>query len=165
MKRLLLALVFVCPIFAQWDDYTVSFSATLSAAGTALSVQLPATGDQTVEVTEATVGTSGSCVIRLERNGAAATGVNATAVTAVALNPESTPAALQTTPKFTAWSGTGIPAGTAVTPNWTLPAGAIMPFGGGRVLMGAGTSRNYILRVVSPCTGTVSLFFSVRSAR
>lgn len=164
--RYLIALVFVClPAFGQWDMYTVSFSATLSAAGTALSIQLPATGDNTVEITEATVGTSGVCKFRLERNGAAATGVNATAATIVTLNPESTPIALQTTPKFTAWTGTNIPAGTPVSPSWTLPAQSIMPFGGGRVLAGSGTGSNYIIRAVSPCTSTVDMFFSVRARR
>lgn len=165
MLRILCALALVClPALAQ-DIYTVPFSATLDAAGMALSVQLPATGSYQAEILEATVGTSAACKVRLERNGAAATAGNATAATIVALNPETTPAALQATPNITAWYGANIPAGTPVTPSWTLPAGSILPFGGGRILSGSGTSRNYIIRVVSPCTGTVDLFFSVRVRR
>lgn len=166
MKRIILALAVVClPAFAQSDIFTVSYATTLAAAGTALSVQLPATGSHQLEILEATVGTSAACSFRIETNGNAATSGNATAAVATALNPETTPAALQTSPNFTAWYGANIPAGTAITPTWTLPAGSIVPFGTGRILTGNGTNRNYILRFPSPCTGDVRLFFSVRSRR
>lgn len=166
MKRLIIALAGVClPALAQSDIFTVSYSATLSAAGAALSVQLPATGSHQLEILEATVSSSAACPFRIETNGNAATGSNATAATITAVNPESTPASLQSAPNFTAWYGANIPSGTALTPTWTLPAGAIMPNGGGRILTGAGTNRNYILRFPSPCTGDVKLFLSVRSRR
>ena len=166
MKRLILALAAVClPALAQSDIFTVSHVATLASAGTALSVQLPATGSHQLEILEATVSSSAACRVRIETNGNAATGSNATAATITALNPETTPSALRTTPNFTAWTGANIPAGTAVTPPWTLPAGSIVPFGRGRILTGSGANRNYILRVVSPCTGDVTLFLSVRSRR
>jgi hypothetical protein len=166
MKRLLLAVLAVClPAFSQSDVFTISYSATLVSAGMALSVQLPATGSHQLEITEATVSTSEACAFRVETNGAAASGSNATAATIAPLNPETTPTARITAPNFTAWYGANIPAGTAVTPTWTLPAGAIMPLGGGRILTGSGSNKNYILRFPSPCSSTVSFYFSVKSRR
>lgn len=172
MKRILFAMAALCLTAAgqSYDSYTVSFSTTLAAAGTALSVQLPGAGSNVTEVSELTVQTSDACLVRLERNGNAATTGNATAATIVALNPESTPASLDSgrggTPKVTAWFGTNIPTGTPVSPNWTVPAGAILPFGGGRIMNTVtGLTSNYILRILSPCTGNVALFFSVRVRR
>jgi len=171
MKTFILAFLFVSLCSFAQHTYTISHSTTLSASGTALSVQLPATGSNFVEVVEATVGLrDGACQIQLERNGAAASGSNATAATIVALDPETTPADLDParggTPHFTAWYGANIPAGTAVSPPWKLPAGAIMPFGSQRRMTSrSGMTSNYILRIVSPCTGTVDLNFVVRVRR
>lgn len=166
MKRILCVLALVClPAFGQADIFTISHSATLSAAGTALSVQLPADGSHQTKILEATVASTAACAFRLETNGAAATAINATAATIVAVNPETTPAALRATPNITAWTGSGIPAGTAISPTWSIPAGAILPFGGGRILSGSGADKNYILRIVSPCTATVTLYLSVEVRR
>lgn len=166
MKRLLFALLAVClPALAQSDMFTVSYSTTLSSAGMAVSVQLPSSGSHQLEIVEATVTSEESCAFRVETNGAAATGSNATAATISAYNPETTPSARISSPNFTAWYGANIPAGTAVTPTWTLPAGIFLPLGGGRILTGSGTDKNYILRFPSPCSGQVTFFFSVRSRR
>lgn len=167
--RKLFALGAVCAgsAFAQLDTYTVSYSATLSAATTAISIQLPTTGSYQVEVVEATAQCSAACPIRLERNGtaAAANGSTINSVSPVAVNPETTPPELQAAPNANAFSGSGIPIGTAVTPTWIIPAGAILPFGGGRVLSGSGGGTNYIMRIPTSYTGDVTLFFSIRVRR
>jgi hypothetical protein len=167
--RKLFALAVLCAAsaFAQMDTFTVSYSATLSAAQTAVSIQLPTSGNHQAEIAEVTVGCSAACPVRLEINGSAATANGSTinSVSPQALNPESTPSALQTTPNFNAFSGSGIPSGTAITPTWTIPAGAILPFGGGRVITGAGGAKNYIVRVPTNYTGDIQIFISVRSRR
>src|SRR4051812_13112309 len=102
MKRILCAAAFVClPAFAQTDIFNAKLETTLAAAGTALSVQLPTTGNHVTEITEATVSSSEACSLRIETNGAEATALNATAVTLIALNPETTPPALAATPNIT----------------------------------------------------------------
>ena len=167
MKCLALALVCALGAIAQtYDIYTVSYTVTLSGAQTALAVQLPSTGTNRTDVMQASVQCSAACPIRLEINGAAANSGNATAATVVALNPESTPASLVTTPKVEAWTGTGVPTGTAVSPIWTIPAQALVPFGGERVLVTqSGVNSNYIMRVAQNYTGEVKLFFSLRVRR
>ena len=165
LKTFVMFFALALSALAQSDLFTVSYSTTLAAAGTALSVQLPATGSHQLEILDATVGSSAACSFRIETNGLAATGSNATAATIVPVNPETTPSAIQAAPNFTAWYGTNIPAGTAITPSWSIPAGAIVPFGAGRTLSGSGTARNYILRIVSPCTGDVKLMITARSRR
>lgn len=167
--RKLFALAVLCAAsaFAQKDTFVVSYSATLAAAQTAVSIQLPTSGQQEAEIAEVTVGCSAACPVRLEINGAASTANGSTinSIAPQALNPESTPSALQTTPNFNAFSGSGIPSGTPITPTWTIPAGAILPFGSGRVLTGNGGAVNYIVRVPSAYTGTIQIFISVRSRR
>lgn len=167
--RKLFALAVLCAssALAQSDTFTVSYSATLAGATTALSIQLPDTGSYQVEVIDATAQCSAACPIRLERNGAAAVANGSTinAVAPAALNPETTPAALQTTPNVNAFSGSGVPAGTVVSPVWTIPAGGILPLGGGRVLTGSGGTTNYILRIPTSYTGDVTLYFTLRVRR
>lgn len=161
----LLMLTSAC--LAQTDIFTISHTATLSGASTALSVALPDAGANVVEIVEVTAGCSAACSIRLENNGAASTANGSTilAVTPVPLNPESTAAPALASPKVRAFSGSGIAVGTAVGPVWDVPAGAILPFGGGRILIGFGGATNYTIRVVGSYTGSVDLYFSVRVRR
>jgi hypothetical protein len=159
-----LAALVVC-VNAQ-DLYTVAYKATISGAQTAVSVQLPAKSSQT-EILEATIQCSATCTIRMESNGAASVvnGSSIVAITPVALNPESTPADLIITPNVNAFSGSGIPVGTQVGPTWTIPAGGLMPFGSGRIMIGNGPNVNYIIRVPTAYTGDVAVYLSLRVRR
>ncbi len=171
MRPLKFSFAFLClcaSLFAQLDTYTLSYEVTLNASSAALSVQLPATGTNQAQIVDATVQCSATCYVRPEVNGAAASvGTGATAATFVQLDPELS--AAMTTSRLTAWYGTGtaIPTGTALAPGggWLVPASAILPLGASKTLYGAGTSKNYILRIVGPYTGDVKMFLVVRSRR
>lgn len=165
-RLLVMALVCALGAYAQaYDTYTISYTAVIEAGTTALAVQLPATGNNQTEVADVSAQCSAQCSVRFEVNGAAASTDNAAAATITALNPETTPSALVTTPKITAWYGTGVPTGTVVSPNWTLPAGALVPFGSGRILATRSGNTNYIIRLAANYTGTVTFFYSVRVRR
>src|SRR5688572_3273376 len=113
----------------MFDNYTVFFSTQLIVlSDVAISVQLPETGQHQAEVTEVSIGCSDFCNLRLERNGAPASEVNATAISLVAFNPETTPAELLANPNLTAWYGPDIPAGTPVTPTWRIPEASVKTF-------------------------------------
>lgn len=163
------ALALLCAFGASaqyWDRFTTSYSVTLAGATTAFAVQLPSTGTHQTEILETGVQCTADCPLRFEVNSAAASALNATAGTVVALNPESTPASLVTTPNIQAWYGTGVPTGTTVLPTMTYPANAIVPFGSGRILSTkSATNVNYIIRVPTNYTGTITIYFSLRVRR
>jgi hypothetical protein len=166
-RCLVLACVCALGAIAQvYDTFTVSYSVSLSGATTALAIQLPSTGTHRTDVVGAAIQCTAACPVRFEVNGDAATAINSTAATITSFNPDSTPTAIVTSPNFTAWHGTGVPNGTAVSPTWTVPAGALVPFDTDRMLVTrAGTNVNYIMRIPTNHTGTVTMHFKVRSRR
>lgn len=166
-RCIVLALVCSVGAFAQiYDHFTVSYTTPLSGATTAVAVQLPLTGSYGAEVVDVSVQCSAACPIRFEVNSETAAGAgNSTALPVVSLNPDSTPAALVATPNLTAWVGPNVPAGTVVSPVWNLPPGALVPFGGGRLMVSRTTPVNYIVRVPTNTTTTVTFYFLVRVRR
>jgi hypothetical protein len=163
------ALALVCALgaVAQYDTYTISYSAAIDSATTALAIQIPS-GQHITEVEEVSAQCIGTapCFVRLEINSATITTDNATAATIQALNPETTPAALIATPNLRAYFGTNVPVGTIITPEWRLPANALVPLPSGRRLTTRPSgSSNYIVRVSQAYTGTVLLFMQVRVRR
>ena len=96
--------------------YQASASVTLSGAGGAITIQLPAKAGTRAYLQSAVLKCSVACTVMQERNGSAAT---ATAATSVALNGGSAPTA-------TLYSGSNTTGGTALTPL-TLSAGQQLP--------------------------------------
>jgi hypothetical protein len=167
VKCIALALVCALGAVAQtYDNFSVSYTVTLSNAQTALAIQLPAAGSNRTEITSLSVQCTANCPVRFEVNGAAANVGNATAESVRSINPESTPDAVVSAPAIQAWSGTGVPVGTVVSPVWVLPASSLVPFGGERVLITkTGVNVNYIVRIPSNHSGQVSFFVGLRVRR
>lgn len=165
-RSVAMLLLCLCAAFGQTDTYTVTYEVSLEDAVTALAIQQPASGSFQIEIVDWSVQCSANCSIKFESNGAAATVGNSTAANVVALNPESTPADLVTTPKATAWYGSGVPAGTQVSTSWTLPGGSIVPFGSTRILSAkTGVNSNYIMRVAANYTGSLKVLVTLRARR
>lgn len=154
MKRLLgvLALVCVSAGIALGQNFTVFKETSLSGAAEVITIQQPATGARTVRPGTAYLYCSAACAITIERNGAAAT---ATALTVV--DPNMTGAL----PKFTAWSGSNVGAGTVVGRIRFSTGGGFMPLDLSNFLMiGNGTTINLTLRT-DAVTGIVIFMISV----
>lgn len=154
MKRtILLAASLLLSAFAQ---QTARFSATtgdvsLSSAGTALTIQQPATNGKQVYFEAAVVYCSVSCSVTQAQNGAAAT---ATAGTANPLMPYGA----STAAAATVWTASNVGSGTAAGGITHLSAGQTLTFDLSKISMGvnAGASANYTVSVGS-ITGTANI--------
>jgi len=157
--KALLALLLALPSFGQNQHprsvsevprvYIATCSATLSGAGTACTIQQPATGANNVRLMYAQVYCSVACTVTQERNGTAAT---ATSATVKRVNPDRTDAITAVV-----YSASDVGVGTAFVDK-TLVAGTTVIKLDGVYLLGSGTAKNYTVRVAS-MTGTVAIAF------
>lgn len=157
MRRLLLLLALALPLAGQIN----SFSATtgdvvLAGAGTAFTIQQPATNGKQVQLIAAVVYCSVACSATQSQNGTAAT---ATAGTITGTLP------LPTTPSSaTVWTASNVGGGTAVGPIYHLAATQTITLTLAGMTMGnTGTATNYSI-TISSITGTanIAVFWSER---
>lgn len=151
MKQLFILLFAALPLLSQpWGSrYSASTgNVSLSAAGTALTIQQPATNASVVNFETATIYCSVACVVSQAQNGTAAT---ATAGTAVAISPSGPAAAA------TVWTASNVGAGTSVPPAINLSAGSTLVLDLSKVTLPHGGSQvNYTISVGS-ITGTANI--------
>lgn len=144
-----LLLLAALPLCAQVNRYSATTgNVSLSGAGTALTIQQPASGGKLVTLESVQVYCSVTCVVSQAANGTAAT---ATAGTANALLPARTPAAA------TVWTASNVGAGTAQGGVLNLSAGATQAIDVSKIVLGpSGTGSNYTVSIAS-VTGTVNI--------
>ncbi len=134
--------------FAQSNYSATTGDVALSGAGTALTIQQPATGARQVQLQSAVVYCSVACAVSQAENGTAAT---ATAGTAVALLPARRPAAA------TVWTASNAGAGTAAGGILHVAAGSFVVIDLSQIAMGnTGSGTNYTVSVGS-ITGTANI--------
>ncbi len=145
------------PAHAQINSYSATTGdVVLSGAGTAFTVQQPATNGKQVQLTTAVVWCSVACNATQSQNGTAAT---ATAGTANGTLP------LGTTPaSATVWTASNAGAGTPTGGIYHLSANQILILTLTPMTMGnTGTGTNYTV-TISSITGTanVTIFWTER---
>lgn len=172
MTRLTIALLAVClsAVAQQSDIFTFSYAEAITSSTRAVSFQLPASGRGFAQILETTVQCSAACNIRVESAGdpSVANGTTIVAGTLAPLNPESTPAETIAAPKLEVYYGSAIPAGLyqhSPSTGWTLPAGGILPLGGGKILDGKDQPHRYVVRILGDYTGTVKVYGKVAVRR
>lgn len=157
MKKLLLLLALALPLAAQINSYSATTGdVVLSGAGTAFTIQQPATNAKQVQLVAAVIYCSVSCSVQQSQNGTAAT---ATAGTITGTLP------LSTVPSSaTAWTASNAGGGTGVGPIYHLAATQTITLTLAGMTMGnTGTGTNYTI-TISSITGTanVAIFWSER---
>lgn len=146
MKRLLLLFLMGWGLNAQ-IFYSTSKTTALSGAAEVVTVQLPATGTNTVNFLGAWVDCTVACTLTVERNGAAAT---STTLAVNNINPGQTAAAA------TGWSSSNVGTGTVIS-RIGIAAGGGVSIDLTKIRMtGNGTGQNLTIRTNS-ITGTVNI--------
>lgn len=127
--------------------YSTSKTTALSGAAEVVTVQLPATGTNTVNFLGAWVDCTVACTLTVERNGTAAT---STTLAVNNINPGQTAAAT------TGWSSSNVGTGTVIS-RIGIAAGGGVSIDLTKVRMtGNGTNQNLTIRTNS-ITGTVNI--------
>jgi hypothetical protein len=151
-----LFLIVLCLLPASLFGQARRFSATtgdvsLAGAGTAFTVQQPATNGKRLVLESATVYCSVTCNATQSVNGTAAT---ATAGTTVALQPDGQPSVA------TVWTASNAGAGTAIGGIFHLAAAVTQTFDLSKLSLssGLGTGANYTV-TISSITGTANITF------
>ena len=154
MKLKLPLFVLICfsSLYAQVNRFSATTGdVSLSGAGTALTIQQPATNGKTVVFETAVVYCSVTCTVTQSQNGTAAT---ATAGTAVPILPTPTTTQASATVWTASNAGTGTSVGGALHIA-SAPGTVVLDLS--KVVMGnGGTGTNYTITVGS-ITGTANI--------
>jgi len=145
MKRLI-ALLVICCVGIVADEpapgaqYTVTYSATLSATAGIVTVQQPATGSRNVQLVWASVFCSVTCYYTMERDGTAAAN---TAATVNKINPDARAATA------TVFTASDVGSGT-VLGHYGNVGGGLQSFNlEDKTLHGNGTATNFTIRITA----------------
>lgn len=165
--RKIFALAVLCAgsALAQSDVWIFSRTAALSSASVAFTIALPPTGANQVQLLDYTLQCTADCSVTTERNGSAPTATQGT------WRPEdwdTAPKSDPTTiiqPSMRVYYNSDSTGGVLQDEPFVFPAGAIVPWSTGVVILtGSGLTNNWTLRI-GPMTGTYRIQIKVRARR